>query len=244
MPGIAAFGIGQGFSPLLLVMIVPQIVPFKYVSTTLGAHKALEQTGSTISQTLAGLSLDLKSHASQMPIQYLLNAFLAINILEILVLVGLVKLVRRRARRAAESQQRQRKNVGSRKERSHGRGSVPQASARPSQTRASTSSQESTEDTPLLAEPERTSQGFETPPIHPYLILPDEVEDTEAHASGDTNLPSSSVMVISKTEVRRGELAASASAVLVLFAWVLFMVTAWLRLRSRQERGGTAGGSS
>ncbi|KZT30405.1 MFS general substrate transporter [Neolentinus lepideus HHB14362 ss-1] len=242
MPGIAAFGIGQGFSPLLLVMIVPQIVPFKYVSTTLGAHKALEQTGSTISQTLAGLSLDLKSHASQKPIQYLLNAFLAINILEILVLVGLVKLVRRRARTAAESQQR--KNAGSRKEQSYGRGSVPQASARPSQTRASTSSQESTEDTPLLAEPERTSQGFETPPIHPYLILPDEVEDTEAHASGDTNLPSSSVMVISKTEVRRGELAATASAVLVLFAWVLFMVTAWLRLRSRQERGGTAGGSS
>ncbi|TFK57279.1 MFS general substrate transporter [Heliocybe sulcata] len=244
MPGIAAFGIGQGFSPLLLVMIVPQIVPFKYVSTTLGAHKALEQTGSTISQTLAGLSLDLKSRASKQPMQYLLDGFLAVNIAEILVLVGLVKLIRHRSRAAAESQQRQ--SAGSRKERSHGRGSVPQTPAvRQSQApRASTSSQDSTEHTPLLGEPERTSQGFETPPIHQYLILPDEVEDREARGSNDTTSPPPAVVVTSKSEVRRGELAATASAVLVLFAWVLFMVTAWLRLRSKQERGGASGGSS
>ncbi|EPQ60798.1 MFS general substrate transporter [Gloeophyllum trabeum ATCC 11539] len=244
MPGIAAFGIGQGFSPLLLVMIVPQIVPFKYVSTTLGAHKALEQTGSTISQTLAGLSLDLKSRTAKKPMQYLLNAFLAINLLEILVLVGLVKLVRRRSRAAAETQNR--RSSASRKEQSHGRGNVQQGPARPSQApRASTSSEESTEATPLLGEPERARsprlEGFETPPIHQYLILPDQDEDPEAPTPTDG--PPAAVIVTSKSEIRRGEISAAASAALVVFAWVLFMVTAWLRLRSKQDRGGAAGGS-
>ena len=60
MPGIASFAIGNGFSPcelvilsqglcidvptehaVLLVVMVPRIVPSKYVSTTLGAHKAV-----------------------------------------------------------------------------------------------------------------------------------------------------------------------------------------------------------
>lgn len=60
LPGIVSFGAGIGFSPrmfflmelpyrtlnahsspVLLVVIVPQIVPLKYVSTTLGAHKSV-----------------------------------------------------------------------------------------------------------------------------------------------------------------------------------------------------------
>ncbi|OBZ79613.1 Major facilitator superfamily domain-containing protein 1 [Grifola frondosa] len=51
---LSSFATGHGFATLLLVIIVPQIVPLKYVSTTLGAHKALEQTGSTIFQTTSG----------------------------------------------------------------------------------------------------------------------------------------------------------------------------------------------
>jgi hypothetical protein len=39
--------------------------------------------------------------------------------------------------------------------------------------------------------------------------------------------------------VRRGELFAGLSAALVVFAWMLFLVTAWLKLRSKAERGGS-----
>ena len=58
-PAIASFAAGIGFSPrtsgfdaviwehiltqasVLLVVVVPQLVPMKYVSTTLGAHKSV-----------------------------------------------------------------------------------------------------------------------------------------------------------------------------------------------------------
>lgn len=57
-PAIAAFGIGHGFSPcechlalpseritdfgqVLLVLLVPKIVPQKFISTALGAHKSV-----------------------------------------------------------------------------------------------------------------------------------------------------------------------------------------------------------
>jgi hypothetical protein len=41
-------------------------------------------------------------------------------------------------------------------------------------------------------------------------------------------------------EVRRGEFFTCVSVTLVVFAWVLFLVTAWLRLRSKVEQGGAA----
>lgn len=59
LPGIISFAGGFGFSPrkfctctlycadlleVLLVVIVPTIVPLKYVSTTLGVHKAVSST--------------------------------------------------------------------------------------------------------------------------------------------------------------------------------------------------------
>lgn len=59
LPGIISFAGGVGFSPrkfrtstlcradpleVLLVVIVPSIVPLKYVSTTLGVHKAVSAT--------------------------------------------------------------------------------------------------------------------------------------------------------------------------------------------------------
>ncbi|PPR06886.1 hypothetical protein CVT24_011576 [Panaeolus cyanescens] len=86
IPAIASFALGHGFSPLLLVVIVPRIVPLKYISTTLGAHKSMEQTGSTLFQTLAGLLLDLKqvkkNQAGAQALQYLLHVFLGLNFLQ------------------------------------------------------------------------------------------------------------------------------------------------------------------
>lgn len=46
---------------LLLVIIVGTLVSKDYISTALGMHKALEMSGSTISQTIAGVLLDVKS---------------------------------------------------------------------------------------------------------------------------------------------------------------------------------------
>jgi hypothetical protein len=111
-------------SVVLLVVIVPQIVPMKYVSTTLGAHKSvgvmsiqlvwqsltshffkLEQTGSVIMQTLAGLALDTEHQrragktapdAPSRAIQYLLNTFALLNVFHFLALLALSRLDRRR----------------------------------------------------------------------------------------------------------------------------------------------------
>ncbi|EEB87629.1 hypothetical protein MPER_14963, partial [Moniliophthora perniciosa FA553] len=45
IPAILLFMFGHGFAPLLLVVLVHKIVSLKYVSTALGVHKSLEQTG-------------------------------------------------------------------------------------------------------------------------------------------------------------------------------------------------------
>ncbi|KAJ2927142.1 hypothetical protein H1R20_g9943, partial [Candolleomyces eurysporus] len=79
IPAITSYAIGHGMSPckdnicvvyripfaqsclvVLLAIIVPRIVPSKYVSTALGVHKSLEQTGNTLFQTVAGLLLDTR----------------------------------------------------------------------------------------------------------------------------------------------------------------------------------------
>ncbi|KAF5390360.1 hypothetical protein D9757_002909 [Collybiopsis confluens] len=104
IPAIASFAIGHGFSPLLLVVLVPKIVSLKYVSTALGVHKSLEQTGSTLFQTLAGMALDshVKDPAKGKPIgtksaiQRLLNVFFGINVAHILTILGLAYLQRQK----------------------------------------------------------------------------------------------------------------------------------------------------
>ncbi|KAF8898714.1 major facilitator superfamily domain-containing protein [Infundibulicybe gibba] len=98
-PAITAFAAGHGFAPLLLVVLVPKIVPLKYVSTALGAHKSLEQTGSTIFQTFSGLVLDIKKKdgkARSAALQHLLNIFLALNILQFISIIALTKFQKRK----------------------------------------------------------------------------------------------------------------------------------------------------
>ncbi|KAG8925668.1 hypothetical protein FRC00_003770, partial [Tulasnella sp. 408] len=132
-PAVLAFSGGHGFSTLLLVIIVPHLVPLQYVSTALGAHKAIESCGSTISKILAGLILDTKSAKSGSAIpgptstatgiygtfvsvvdnvvrppidnahamQWLLNAWLFINVLQLIGTVVLRNADVRRKRRLA-----------------------------------------------------------------------------------------------------------------------------------------------
>jgi len=69
LPAVCFFTLGQGFASLLLVLIVPKIVPQRYVPTALGAHKSIEQTGATVSVTFAGYLLDIRntSHSGSKP---------------------------------------------------------------------------------------------------------------------------------------------------------------------------------
>ncbi|KAG8925661.1 hypothetical protein FRC02_009516 [Tulasnella sp. 418] len=127
-PAIFAFATGHGFSTLLLVIIVPHLVPLPYVSTALGAHKSIESAGSTISKILAGLLLDTKSSKKSAPaepdltmlpsvsissptpttvsppidnaraIQWLLNWWLFINVLQLLGTIILWKMDVKRKR--------------------------------------------------------------------------------------------------------------------------------------------------
>lgn len=62
----------------------------------------------------------------------------------------------------------------------------------------------------------------------------------EAVVSETPDAPPVNVKVLrTEAEVRRGEVFAVLSGSLIAFAWVLFMGTAWYRLRSKEERGGS-----
>ncbi|KIO31226.1 hypothetical protein M407DRAFT_19843 [Tulasnella calospora MUT 4182] len=130
-PAILAFSGGHGFSTLLLVIIIPHLVPLQYVSTALGAHKAIESCGSTISKILAGLLLDSKGAKSGSitpeptstsiygtfissvrsvvrppidnghAIQWLLNAWLFVNVIQLIGTIVLRRADVRRKRRLA-----------------------------------------------------------------------------------------------------------------------------------------------
>ncbi|KAI0639383.1 MFS general substrate transporter [Trametes polyzona] len=263
IPAIISFASGHGFSPLLLVVIVPRIVPLRYVSTTLGAHKALEQTGSTIFQTLAGLALDIKSKKSaerlspidgdDRDVQYLLNAFVLLNTLELLGIIGLSRLHKKQQKAAArrmnallptaidesdEESEVPRPGKEPHSDEDHWQAEIPESSRRHRRSSTlsrhgplpSTSSPE--QSIPLLNGGSRTS----TMRGSRYLV--------EAVVEEEPSEPPVKVKVLrTKAEVRRGELFAVMCGVLIAFAWVLFMVTAWLKLRSREERGGAGSGN-
>lgn len=266
---------------VLLVVIVPRIVPLKYVSTTLGAHKAvcyhapdyihhsldfqLEQTGSTIFQTLAGLALDIKSKKSAESlspidgddgdVQLLLNAFVILNVFEIIGIIGLSHLHRKQqavaARRMSallptvvdgdesdeESSEEPRAGKRSGADDENWRAESPEGRRH---RRSSTlnrhiplpSSSTPEQSIPLLHGGSRSST------VRGSRYLVDAVVEEEP--SG----PPVHVQVMrTKAEVWRGELFSVMCGVLIAFAWVLFMVTAWLKLRSREERGGGGSGN-
>ncbi|KAG7099250.1 hypothetical protein E1B28_001113 [Marasmius oreades] len=99
VPAIASFAISHGFSPLLLVVLVPKIVSHNYVSTALGVHKSLEQTGTTIFQTLAGMTLDQHKRGqtnSKSAVQRVINMWLILDIAQFFSILGLAYLQRRK----------------------------------------------------------------------------------------------------------------------------------------------------
>ncbi|KAI9572942.1 major facilitator superfamily domain-containing protein [Boletus coccyginus] len=185
LPGIIAFAGGVGFSPLLLVVIVPTIVPLKYVSTTLGVHKAVSATRHRDIRTVT--SSHLTDGASA--IQYLLCAFLFFNVLQLASLQGLTYLDK--CRRGGQ------REPCSPEDLFFAPGSDSNASMH--------SHSEASDSTPMA---ERV----------PLLSQNDDIAWDPPH------------------NVRRSHYT-SLSALLICTAWVLFLGTAWLRLRSTEERG-------
>ncbi|KAJ3761891.1 major facilitator superfamily domain-containing protein [Lentinula raphanica] len=210
IPAIASFAIGHGFSPLLLVVLVPKIVSLKYVSTALGVHKSLEQTGSTIFQTLAGLALDThakdpaKGHpkGTESAIQRVLNLFLVLNVLHMLTIVGLAYLQRKKDSEAEQEIETRRQHSG----------------------RASVS---------ISPNPTTTTN------LQPLLHASNVDSRLYGHSEGDQSRLTGTGSRIRRMmrnekkvmqERRRGAIFASCNLALILFAWALFMGTAYARL--------------
>lgn len=241
VPGIVSFAIGHGFSPcmflvlfcvvfslnlsfaVLLVVLVPKIVPSKYISTALGAHKSvckvypcynyispkhlqMEQTGSTLFQTLAGILLDSKKQDENIGLttfQYLLNAFLSLNVLECGTIVLLAYL--------QYWKNLKRKDFHSRRCYS----SLSIDSHLPDFPATRRLSQSSDLETPLLQE----SDG--------------RYSSTDALLSDH---PPRRDITKNKSEVRRGKLMAVICVLLVVSAWIIFMITAWYKLGQTKGR--------
>ncbi|KAK1230882.1 hypothetical protein PQX77_006012 [Marasmius sp. AFHP31] len=187
IPSIASFAIGQGFAPLLLVVLVPKIVSLKYVSTALGVHKSLETTGTTIFQTVAGLALDQHKKGkvgSQSAIQRVINGWLILNVAQFVSILGLAYLQRRKDRAEA---------------------AVPRARSR--------SVSQPREDSTLLGE--SSHQRYSSTASSIRRSLKNEMK--------------------AKRETRRGAVFASLSAAFIVFAWVLFMGTAYFRLGMKNK---------
>uniref|UniRef100_D8PPV1 Lysosomal dipeptide transporter MFSD1 n=1 Tax=Schizophyllum commune (strain H4-8 / FGSC 9210) TaxID=578458 RepID=D8PPV1_SCHCM len=209
IPGILAFAIGHGFSPLLLVVLVPKIVPLKFVSTALGVHKSLENCGSTIFQTIAGLALDIhksKAGPSTNPtsLQRLLNIFLVLNIFQLAAIVTLAWLQKRRTTA----------HVHTHDSRSSCTVVDSHSSASPDGRRSPSS--EDARASQLLLPPSEGDSGAG------YASI------TRAKLRGEARL---------RAETARGRIFASICGCLVVSCWVLFMGTAYFRMGLKDVPG-------
>lgn len=175
----------------------------------------LEQSGSTIFQTLAGLVLDrYKTHsAPEIPSkdfapQRLLNCFLVINVFHLFGVIGIAYLQRQRnrgnsagngLRRSLSFSDNFENDANSSHRRSTIRGSLLQDDSTDAQR-------------PLLM-----------PAAHAHY----------SSTSGTSHTHDETARM--KRERKRGQLFAGLCGVLIVFAWVLFMGTAWFKLGMKKK---------
>ncbi|KAF9651987.1 MFS general substrate transporter [Thelephora ganbajun] len=239
-PAIICFGAAMGFAPLLLVVIVPRIVPLEYISTTLGLHKSLEHVGTTVTQTFSGLWLDFEKKEgktgsltvvpgeNEPRLQWLLNGFLLINVLHLVAIWGLGYL-------------NERKHTAQKEAAVQNEGEVEDEGPQDAPGSASGIERPSLSlDLSPQSASDRTSASDHatSPPLHPR-DAPSVYKSYGTHlrprkSQQDTVLTGATT----PAEVRRGKIFASLSAAAVVFALVLFLVTSFIKIRSRREREG------
>lgn len=148
------------------------------------------------------------SQGNTAAIQYLLNIFFFLNVLQLLSIVALAYLQRRK-NKVTEAQHRRASTSFSREPstdrgKAHGRD-------------VSSQSSDHEQETPLLEASQSHRRYSST--------------GSRVRFYGDE--------VRSKGEIRRGEVFVSLSAGLIIFAWVLFLGTAWFRLGMKKDHGST-----
>ena len=177
--------------------------------------------------------------------QYLLNAFVLFNILEILSILGLAHLDHKEKERAIrrasgllpehlEDSDEEDNTVKPGREDNEDRwqaepsdGGAAHSRRGSSFSRAARPSSSTPEQSiPLLG----NSQGSLRRSRRYYMesIVPEITADQ----------PITARVPRTKSEVRRGKVFALISGISIASAWILFMGTAWYRLRSKEERGG------
>ena len=236
---------------------MPRIVPLEYISTTLGLHKSvrapesaciiilkpylqLEQTGTTITQTLSGLWLDFgkegrksgsitaTSEKDGPRLQWLLNGFLFVNLLHLVAIWGLGYLNEKKQHTPREATvQYDQEGGGEDEERCGTSGSAsgidgPSSSPELSPRSPSDRAPEGDHTASPLLHPRGASSVYQSYGTHPR----------PSQSQQDTTLMGATT----PAEVRRGKLFASLCAATVVFAWGLFLITSFIKIRSKRER--------
>ena len=234
---------------------MPRIVPLEYVSTTLGLHKSvraqsstcgivlkfclqLEHTGTTITQTFSGLWLDSQKKegkagsptpflGNEPRLQWLLNGFLFINFLHLVAIWGLGYLNERRQNPRKEEAVQNEADVDEER-----RGTSCSSSG--------IEGQASPPDLPSRSPSDGTPDGdHTTSPLLHTRGASSVYQGYGTHLRQNTSRQGTALLgATTPEEVRRGKLFAALCTTTVVFAWLLFLITSFLKIRSRGERKG------
>ena len=238
---------------------MPRIVPLEYISTTLGLHKSvcvpvptstvilrpylqLEQTGTTITQTLSGLWLDFGKEETKSGsvtiisekdgprLQWLLNGFLFVNVLHLAAIWGLGYLNERKQNAQKEAAAQYGPEIQDEDEERLG------ASGSTSGIDGPSSSPELSPGSPS----DRTPEGDHTAsPLLRSRGASSVYQSYGTHQQPSQSQQDATLMgAATPAEVRRGKLFASMCAATVVFAWGLFLITSFIKIRSKREREG------
>jgi hypothetical protein len=189
-----------------------------------------------IFQTFAGLSLDIEnksveSEDNSVAIQHLLNVFAFLNAIQLCGILGLKWLDRRR-QAAAASRPVSALLSSELSPETRGRSRYRQLKGQSHDDSADDAGQEvEDEHGPFPS----TSSPEQRRPLLPHRrsqVSLDECQlQEEVDGTGDMK-----GMAASQSEARRGEYFAISGSLLIVLTWVLFMTTAWLKLRSKTDR--------
>lgn len=203
------------------------------------AEGQLENVGSTVMQTMAGLMLDVSQKkltvtvtesGSAASTQTLINGFALISVLQLLSILALTILQRRQTalqdRRSQSFASDRRRSITLPKEPVNLADDAGSSSSIP---RASTS--DDVPESPELSMSQSAEQ--QRPLLH--------ARQQSYSPPGSVSPPPSRFAARTAAEARRGRVFAGTCLGLIVFAWVLFLGTAWAKLRSRSARGGVVG---